>query len=268
MNNGLYFSFGSVALKKAKLIVGLSHITGALSAAISAPLVKTMGGGTSYPVAARSGRSEGEVTLTLNQRPVWVDELLNDGTKTDTTAAGTASAGALTNVKGSTMASKLTLAVKSGAKPAPGYYQITATGPAAVKVTAATANGIDEVTVSGLTSNPKDIGQTGLTLAASSNLVTDNAVSFEVVPAHGGIATITIPQVRASAEYELICYSAPGGVQDNIEQITIPRIVFAGADFTFTDNELGSTGVEITGAILAPNDGGSVFTRKSISPVA
>lgn len=268
MNNGLYFSFGSVGVKDDKVIVGLAHITGALSAGINTPLVKSMGGGSSFPVAARPGRSEGELTLTLNQRPPWVDELLNDGSDTDTAAAAAAAAGTITNVKGNTLAGKLTVAVKSGAKPAPGVYQVTAESASSVKVVAVTSNGIQELTVSALTSSPKDIGSTGLTIASSGNLTATNAASFEVTPAHGGITTITVPQVKRSKEYSLVCYSAPGAASDNIEVIEIPRVMFSGADFSFTDNEPGANGLELTGVILAPNDGGSVFTRKSIAPVA
>ena len=267
--NRFYFSLGAVALRDPanKTIVGSSRITGSLTADISAPLVDTMGGASSFSSGARQGRSSGELTVALNERPTWVDRLLNEGNQDNTAASASSNVGTVANVVGSALAAKLDPGVATGASPVGGKFTVTATGAAAVNIDYVTPTGAGSVALSALGTTGQSIAQTGVELAASSAspaFTVGNVAVFEVVPAHDGIAIIRIPQVRRGQEYELIAYSAPGGVSDVVETVTFPRVMFAGAGYTLTDNE-PSNGIEITGKVLAPADGSEVMIRESLS---
>ena len=269
MDNRFYFGFGAFSLRDVttKQILGSSRIVGNLTADISTPLVETMGGAASFSTGARQGRGTGDLTVTLNERPAFIDRLLNEGSQVDTAAAGSATAGTITDAVGSGLAAKLVVEPKSGADPFPGAFTVTATGAAALRVEWVGAGGAGSVDLASVGTSPLDIGNTGMTIEASTaspSFTVDNVAVFEVAPAHGGIVTISIPQVRRGKSYGLIAYSAPGGDGDKMETVSFPNVVFAGASYTLTDNE-PSNGVELTGKVLAPADGGSVMVRESLT---
>ena len=83
--NSLYFGFAACGLwevhpvtGKQMKFIGSSDIVGSVTANLKAPIKKTNGGATSYAIAARIGRSEGELTLNLNERPLWLDAAVNE----------------------------------------------------------------------------------------------------------------------------------------------------------------------------------------------
>ena len=265
MRNGLYFGFASIAIREAGLVRGVADVTGGLTLDLSAPIVKTMGGASNFPVAARAGRGESELSVTLNHRPEWVDDLLNEGTR-DVIAAGDASASAVSNVKGASLAAKLAAAVKAGASPKVGLYQLVQTAATKLKGQVVGPAGVYEIPETTFVANAaKELPGTGIELTASQlAFANDTVVNFEVLPAHGGIVKISIPQVRKGKEYEVLAYSAAGGSDDAIEKFVIPQAVFSGSPTKLTDNEPGSNGVEMTGAAIAPEDGGAIYRREII----
>ena len=269
MNKHVFFSFGSVAICDGGLVRGIADVTGALTIDLTTPLVKTTGGATSYPVAARSGRGEGELSLTLNQRPPWVDVLLNEGTEAKTDANADAAAGPVTDVKGTTLAAKLTPAIIADKSTFYGLYQLTRTAATKLQGKVVGPKGTIEIPEVTLAANAaKELPGTGVQITASSLAFAEGAVvNFDVLPPHGGISKIEIPQIRVGKQYELVAFSTLGGSDDNLEKLVVPQAVFAGASDKLTDNEPGSNGVEITGTLLAPNDGGPIFRREIIRHV-
>ena len=269
MNKHVFFSFGSVAICDGGLVRGIADITGALTIDLTTPLVKTVGGATSFPVAARAGRGEAELSLTLNHRPVWVDVLLNEGTEETVAAAADPAPGAITDVKGTTLAGKLTAAVAAGKVPFYGLYQLTRTAATKLQGKAVGPRGTIEIPETTFAAGAaKELPGTGITITAASLAFAEGAVvNFDVYPAHGGISKIEVPQIRVGKQYELVAFSTLGGSDDNLEKLVVPQAVFAGASDKLTDNEPGSNGVEITGTALAPNDGSAIFRREIIRHV-
>ncbi len=272
-NKGFIFGFGSIMIKETSgALAGAAHITGALTAEIMQQAVKKMGGAASYPVDMRLARSEGNLTLTLNERRPWVDEIINEGVSSTAASASSLAIGTIENVTGTTLAAKLTVAKKSGvadANVAIGTYYAQQLSATSLKITYAGPRGGGEfLTGTMAATTAVDIGSTGLTIEASAVTFAAGAVvTWEVTPAHGGVTTVTVPQVRKGKTYELIAWGAAPSQQGNVERVRFPLVMFQGANWVFTDNEYSSSGIEITGGILAPTDGGEIMERKSYQPV-
>ncbi len=259
-----YFGLGAIGVYEDNALLGFSEVPGEIKATIMGGISRSMGGASLYPVAARKTRSEGGVTISLNERPEWVDELANAGSKEDTAAAAAAT---ITSVN-STGTSVASLTVTADADAYYGTYSVKVTGASAVEVTYTGAGGVikDDMT---LTVAAAEFKTTGVKILkpSSATLVTDDVTVYTITPAHDGISVISVPQIKASKEYSLKAWSAVGGASDSIEELEIPRLIFDGADYGFTDNE-PVTGVEITGSLLSPTNGESVLKRKIIKITA
>lgn len=77
----LHFGLASVAILRESdnSLIGASRIPAEIKAAINTPLVLSNGGAAAYPQAARKARSEASMTITLNERPEWMNDLLTHG---------------------------------------------------------------------------------------------------------------------------------------------------------------------------------------------
>ena len=136
-SDNLAFGFAgvSVADLSGKLSPAFSAIVGALTANVSGELVSTMGGASGFPVASVKGRADGAGTLTLNERPDWVEEYVVGMTKT---AVGSAEASPYTmnDVGTGGLSGHIEIEKKSGltTDPLPGTYLVTLTATDAVRV--------------------------------------------------------------------------------------------------------------------------------------
>lgn len=260
--SALAFGFAGLALLRGGIVVGQSEIVGNFSAEVSPEIVKTEGGSSSYAVEARLGRSSGEGAVGLRERPDWIETELAGGTSSNTAAAADPAAGSIVDRVGTSIASAVTAAVASTSNQFMDF-EIEATAPAVVRVRIAGSNGAQEFEDITLSSSATEVGQTGVSLSASSpSFATGDRAAFSVTPANGGVSVISVPSVRVANEYEMRFYSAPGGSGDAIFIYTFPRVILRGVNVMLEDVSMNE--VEIPIQVLSPRDGSAVYTLRKI----
>ena len=256
IGNGLNYGFSSMALYGGDAgDVFVSNILGSLSATIKGDLKPTVGGAAGFPIAVREGRSSGELSITIKEKPDTLEKILNTGTVTDATSASYT----VSDVRGSTI-SDLVFAEKSGGSPVKATYIVTATADDAISVSYINENGtFGPVAVTAISSTAKDVGSLDIQVSlASGQLTVGDVGEFSLAFATNG-KMIAVPQVKVNQEFALVTYTAPGGSNDRVNVYNFPRVSFAGCDVMLTDDDMSD--VELTGMILAPDNGGSIFTR-------
>lgn len=263
----LGFNYAGSAIKRDGIVVAQSQINGQFTADVLPEVVKTEGGASILPSESRSGRADGAFTMTMRERPTWIEGELMGGTTTSTAASATPAASAAANLVGSSVASALTI-LATGAL----HYmdfEVEATGASEVRVRVSGSNGAQEFPAPGSTANitlsstATAIGNTGVSIsAASANFTTGDRAAFSVTPGNGGVDLIGVPQVRTDYDYEVVCYSGKGGGGDAIIVYTFPRVHLIGANVMLEDMAIPE--VEITGQLLAPRDGSDIYTRRLI----
>ena len=236
-------------------IVGFDNITGSFTANISGDLLPVVGGAASMPISAVKGRSDGAMSITLNDRPDWIEEVVNGMEKTSISGNDFT----LSDVNGS-IKDKLTAESVATETPVAGVYMIKVLSATSVSVTTITGGGIvgtetvtaiDEPTAKAIGSSSvalklsaanslkdTDIGATALlTIAHSSN----NAVSYVLPTAHKTVYS------------RVLFFTAAGGPDQDVRVHDFAKVALTGAPPMATDNELQTT--EINGIILDPMNG-------------
>ena len=259
-------SFGIGGLLVADLnnnVIGRAVLTGALTANISGELLPVVGGGASLPVEAVKGRSDGALTLTLNERPEWIDIIVNDMVKT---AISSHSYG-LTNVSGTTLADDIDVELKSGGSVTPklGAYMFRATGTDSLEVTLVNGDGSTVYTVTALGTQAKDIGtDTNLTvkLSAAGSIDADGVGTSAVLfLSYGGTeaASYALPVNQQTHYVRLITYTPKRGPGHSVRGHDFAKVALTGSPVMLTDNESLTT--EITGIVLEPGGGVAAYRR-------
>ena len=140
----LAFGIGSLALRDAGRIVAYSKSPGMLFADVSQEPIATKGGASPFPIGASGGQSSGELTITLNERPEWVESLLSSSVPSQNQAA----AGTIERkiIAGSSLQETFPTSITfrpltAGTPPAVGEYQLEALSGNRIKITAITAKG-------------------------------------------------------------------------------------------------------------------------------
>ena len=257
-NDSVYFGFGSIGIiHESNGVIGVSDITGSITINLQASIQKTTGGLASYPVSARLGRTEPEVTVVLNERPGWLEEIVNEANKKTVDSPSEIS---LKNAKGSSM-SAVVIAPKAGQTVLEGTYIVTATDTDDITIKRIGPHPVATVPVETLSTNAKDVDALGVTVKKGNGDLNAGDVGVADITFGFNTDEYSIPQVRKGEEYQVKAYSAKGGNPDSVNILDCPRVMFGGANMVLTDNE-PSNGVEISGSLLAPKDGSSIYTRK------
>ena len=269
-NQATSFGIGGVAVFAADgSLANFSEVTGAFNADLSFPLVDVMAGPYRLPVDALQGRGEGGFTLTLNERPDWVDIVSNQAILTLLDGAETY---AVNNLKGAPDMKVADNAANDRAKP--GLYYIKATGADTASVMLTNADGTREYAVAAVgvaVGNAVEIGDTSLKIykAAAGDWNVGDAVSVLVLgySAAKPVSRLQYPsQGIRVPDYSLVVFTAGNAnVGNSVRVLDLPRVKFAGNPFTVTDNE-PNVGTEISGKILVP-DGGGFFGVQYQIPV-
>ena len=266
---GLMFGFASIGLFQKNVIVGMSQITGSFSAEVSPELVSTMGGAANFPIAARRGRASGEGSIVLHERPSWIETSLLGGNATNTAAASAASVDeAITNLIGTSMTTALAATGSANLKDRIRCEVVAESTADNVTVKVVGSGGAYEFNGVSLTETAVEVGNTGLMLALQSgqNLSTEgDSCYFSIAPAHGGLSVVEVPQVQSGQEYEVRAYSARGGQADAIYEYVFPRVAIGGANISMTDVD-NPGDIELAIVVLAPSDGGSIYSRRILQP--
>lgn len=266
-DTGLAFGLASFAVLQNSQLIASSEITGSFTCDINPEFITTVGGPSSYPIASRLGRASAEGSMVIRERPDWVDVALTGGASTDITAVSAAAAGSVTNVVGTSLQTLQVTVATSVANVID--FQVTATGATTVNVKFTGSFGAQDFNGITVSTTATQIGNTGVSIATSSSpAFTENDIAvFRVNPAHGGIKSVTIPQIRFENEYELRVFSARGSSgTDNITEYRFPRAVFRGAPINLEDVNVVET--EVPFMVLAPSDGGNICTRTILTTVA
>lgn len=252
------FGIGGIALFSAAGLAGFSEITGAFTADLNFPLIDVMGGPYRLPVDAMQGRGEGGFTLTLNDRPDWVDVVANSAILSTLTGA---EAYSLNNIEGTPDFVVADKAANSKARR--GVYYIRVIAVDSVEVTLTSDAGVVTHQVAAVGTQAKDIGETGLTIAKSADkawIVGDRAslLVLGYSAARPGKRLEYQSRGVAVPEYNLLVFTSISGVSSGniIRVLDLPRVKFAGTPFGITDQETNS-GVELSGKILIPDGGGA-----------
>lgn len=270
-NTNTSFGVGGVAIfARDGTLAGFSEVTGAFNADLSFPLIDVMGGPFRLPVDALQGRGEGGFTLTLNERPDWVDVI---GNQAVLTLLDSAEAYSINNILGDTP--NMVFADKAANdKAARGIYYIKVTGTAAVEVTLTNENGVRKYALADVKHDGTlTVGDTGLTIkkAEDKDWVAGNAFSVLVLSysaaAPGKKLSYPSRGVRVP-DYRLMVFSSGSGLSAGnlVRVLDLPHVKFAGTPFGMTDNE-PNAGTELSGKILVPPDGGFFGIQYQI-PVA
>lgn len=262
------FGIGGVAIfDAAGALAGFSEVTGAFNADLSFPLVDVMGGPYRLPVDALQGRGEGGFTLTLNERPDWVDIVGNQAVLTVLDGTETYNK---TNLKGTPDMVFADKAANDRARR--GVYYVKATAVDAVEVTLTNDLGVRTYNVTGIGTSVEDVGDTGLTIkkASAGDWTVGDAVSVLVLgySSSSPVKKLEYPSQGARVpDYSLLVFTSGNvGVGNIIRVLDLPRVKFAGNPFGITDNETNA-GTELSGKILVP-EGGGVFGIQYQIPVA
>lgn len=250
-SNNLSFGFGALAvIDRNNDVVGFSALTGSLTANISGELMPVVGGAASLPVEAAKGRSDGALTLNLNERPSWVDVIVNGATEADVSTNDYD----LSDIRGD-VSGKLTVAAKASSTPVNGSYVVRVTGTDTAEITHVHGAGVNTYSLTGLSTTATDIGSTNLTLAlaAAGSLTADDEGSSAVVfitNAGGKAKSYSLPFNQATKYVRLVAMSATGGGGQDVRIHDFAKVALTGAPVMATDNENFTT--EITGIVLEP----------------
>ena len=262
--NSLQFGFAAIGLYRANgELAGASEIVGSFSADVTPALVMTEGGAAQLPIAARGARATGEGTITLRERPNWIDTELNRGTTSTTTASATATASAVSAIQGTSLNS---ISITAGTTALDDMrFTVEATAAAVVTVNVVGTGGAQIFENVTLSNTAVAIGQTGVSITGGSspNYTVGDKVTFDVAPPHGGITEIVVPQVRDTLQYQVRLYSQRGGSDDALTVYTFPSVVISGVNAMLTDIE--SPEVELPIRVLAPEGGGGFMTVRKIN---
>ena len=253
-DKNLVYGFGAMGiLTLGDDVVGFDNITGSFTANISGDLLPVVGGAASMPISAVKGRSDGAMSITLNDRPEWVEEVVNGMDKT----AVTANDFALSDVNGS-IKDKLTAAAKASETPVAGAYMIRVTATDSVDVTAITGGGLVDTHTVAVSTTAADVGSSNVTLelaAADSLKDEDIGASALLTIGHSSNNAVvyTLQTIHKTVYSRVLFFTAAGGPDQNVRVHDFAKVALTGAPAMATDNELQTT--EITGIILDPMNG-------------
>ena len=263
-NSGLSFSIAAIAVIENRSVVATSRIPGRVTAGIAPEMTLTRSGASSYPAGARAAASDGGIEIILNERPLWVDTLIGEGSSAET--AGAANAAAFVQVVGDSItATGFPLLAKSAATPiAPGRYEITATAADRIRVIAVSTAGVQDITAAA-DGGRIDLAEAGAYLVTPDGGLTIGDRAYYSVGAAVGSqeSLISIPQVRKLREYGLIFWSADGTDAASVVEYEFSRVVLAGADVEVVSDR-PTTSVLIDGHVLLPLDGSAILKRRVI----
>lgn len=260
----LSFSFASMALRQGEEIVAYSHIPGAFYADISPEIVETKTGGASFAGGARSASAPGEVIITLQERPTWIDQIL--GQAGSQLAVGVANETDFVQVTGSTIthaAFPLTQRTTKGVEP--GEYQIEALAPDRVRIACVTSRGtlvIDDVAADGST---LQIEPMNANIALPNGGLSAGDKGVYRVQGMNGVTTRTtrVRQVQRAQEYQVLVYTSSGERINEIQEYEFPRVLLTQAAVLVAAGRVGSA--RINGVLLAPNGGVEIYRRRTIN---
>jgi len=263
-NNGLHFGFSGVRITELNNTpVGVAQILGSFSGNVSPELIMTMGGAFSLPIASRPGRAEGEATLTLRERPGWIDEFLFGSAKNTAAASSSTAVGTAVAIGGgNTVQGNITVA----APDLKDRWDLTAvaTGASAADITLVGSGGALSFPAVALSTTPVELGNTGVVVSkTASNYTAGHGAVLSLTPPHNGVITYSTPAVISGKDYKLYVYTSLGGGEDSANVFAFNRVAFKAPPITLTDVE--PTGeVEVGVKIMAPLDGGVPWTREVI----
>ena len=266
--NNLAFGFSGIAVAdlSRKLAPAFSPVVGALTANVTGELVSVMGGASPFPIASVKGRADGAGTITLNERPDWVEEYVVGMTKTE---VGTAESSpyTLSDVGDGDLSSGIEISKAGTADPATGTYIVSLTAVDAVRVIHTSGLGTTVVTVTALTTTDKAIGTTGLQIKLTSSAPTSDdvgsSVMFNIV--YGGTGSVmysmpaSVPTVRAT----LTAITKNAGRNHGSRACEFADVSLSGANLAITDNEYSPT--EISFVINTPDDGSAAYRYYTVA---
>ena len=261
------FSYGIagvvIAAADSRDIIGQLQTTGNLNiAGLTSEVIETRGGFSAFPQAARRGISTGEFTLTINECPPWIKQVALGAVLEDIAPAAVPVVSEKRDIIGNSVPTN-TISVTTPAEVQDGTVVVRATGAAEADVTVYYPDG--EYVFSGIGAVDAVLTGTGLTLVAPIGMTAGDSALYKVRTAHRGGEVVRVMPRNSEMEYRLTASSVaiPGG-DDSLMVYTLPRVKFFGLTPKLEDN-VATSGVEITGKILTPKDGGAVFFSETLT---
>ena len=184
---GFVFGFSSVALfdTVTKNVKSFIDTPGEVTVNTKPEIVSAMGGPGIFPSSARGARTEGNLTLTVNERGNDLYESLGFATVTNIAAATSPTIGALTNVVGTSLSVVSVTATAGPTAPQllAGEYVLEAISATTFQITGATTKGVRTSGV--FTDAGTDAVETSLGLSvqrATGTVVAGDRAIFSVTP--------------------------------------------------------------------------------------
>lgn len=264
----LNFGLSAIRLRRNNQLVGQDSLVGNVTAEWNTGIVNTMAAASSYPSYYRNGGTEGGGTISLQDRPVWIDGDVAGGEVTITAASSTAVVSAVTSTTGTSLNATDVTITTPGTVANHYDFLLEATGSAVLKVSYVSDRGEQVFENVAISDTATAIGDTGVSIAgpSSPSYTMGDRASFSVEAPHAGKTHIEIPQFRTGRYYELTIWGAEGGADDTPQKIVMPRVYIVGANFAATAKEMPA--VEIPFNLCAPLDGSSAVQRTLWQPTS
>lgn len=272
MNETTHFGLSAIRFSDASTKAQLAtlRVPGEFKATLMTPLVPTVGGAPSYPVGARKARSEGTLTITLNERPPELEALLCGTTiaSNDLKAfnVATLNDGFASNVNNNDKPAFVETATNPFSdRFSDGLYleiYVNMKGAQLADITLISAHGVVHLNNFAMQANA-ELPNYGLRLSKQTpNALVAGWIRYRVA-ANLTEKSFSIPQIASNRDYTVTVWTAEGGTSDSQRSWTFNRCQFSLPDVTATDNE-PSAGIELAGILLAPANGDPVVDSRII----
>lgn len=230
--------------------------------------IKTMGGYSDFPVAARAGRRTGEAKLVVNECPAWLQRIANGGQYAELAASpDSATVGTPQVVSGSEAGlASIDSNIQASTTAASGIYYFTADSDNNLEINAHTNRGNFRHTILAADfSKDTQLAGLGVSISGVTAFTSEGEVSVEILPAFSKGDRTQYSSQSTHSEFKLRAWTVSGrGETDSLNEIRLNRIMFLGMTTKYEDN-VSNAGAEITIQMLEPTNGEVVWEEIKVS---